>query len=151
MAVQATLHAGDAHPMIVCCVQCTCTFRVSYENSKFRLFQVTSSWKIIEYVYSQTLRRLTFSCLLIDTLIFLTGFYPNCHLSIPKWGPFKRKLFDKLDCTCRMLMLLLLCLPCIRWASKVLKLKFSSKQRQLVKSQSFFFAWDSSSIIGNKW
>ena len=75
-------------------------------NSKLWLFQVTSSWKIIEYVYSQTLRRLTFSCLLIDTLIFLTGFYPNCHLSIPKWGPFKRKLFDKLDCTCRMLMLL---------------------------------------------
>ena len=36
MAVQATLHAGDAQLKIVCCVQCTCTFRVSYENSKFR-------------------------------------------------------------------------------------------------------------------
>ena len=101
------------------------------ENSKLRLFQVTSSWKIIEYVYSQTLRRLTFSCLLIDTLIFLTGFYPNCHLSIPKWGPFKRKLFDKLDCTCRMLLMLLLLWPCIRWASKVLKLKFSSSNVSL--------------------
>ena len=80
------------------------TLKIQNSEIHFK-FQVTWSWKIIEYMYilKPWEERLTFSCLLIDTLIFLTGFYPNCHLSIPKWGPFKRKLFDKVDCTCRML------------------------------------------------